>query len=119
MIDTEGLVTLTGVGENRQTRLTDPALLYLRLGLRRLHVVYSSVWDWVSSLWKMEKRITIAIWRRTDRTHRIQDTIDSCTQQKTCRITAESNIRMTSIMKKSSHGLTDAKEMEVRAEIPR
>ena len=50
MINTEGLFTLTGVGENSQTHLTDSALLYLGLGLRRLHVVYSSVWDWVSSL---------------------------------------------------------------------
>jgi hypothetical protein len=67
----------------------------------------------------MEKRITIAIWKSTERTHRIQDTIDNWIQQKTCSITAESNMSMMSIMKKSIHGLTDAKEMEVRAEIPR
>jgi len=67
----------------------------------------------------MEKRITIAIWKSTERTHRIQDTIDNWIQQKICKITADSKISMTSIPKNSIAGLTAAKEMEVRAEIPR
>jgi len=38
MIDTEALLALTGIGEKSQTRLTDPTLLCLSLGLIGLHV---------------------------------------------------------------------------------